>query len=120
MELAIEVEAEDVSHEDSKNIEPLTNDVEHDQTSTNSGNETCFQFLCEARDLRKVSDAIKKRSFTISSASLDYFPMSQVGLFQKDYERAVKVVNLLLERDDVMEVYDNFILEKEKEWNISV
>ena len=106
MDLAIEVEAEDVTKDD--NSDSTTSE---DISESVSQNDTCFQFKCEPKDLKAVSDAIKARSFSISSASLEYIPKTVVLLSQRDYNRALKVTNLLSDLDEVVEVFDNFALE---------
>ncbi len=88
------------------NIESTT----YDASVSSSGEEECCQFSCEPRDLKRVSDAIRNKSFTISSASLEYIPKTHVLLKQEDFDKAVSLVNLLSEREEVMEVYDDFAL----------
>lgn len=104
MDLAIEVEAEDVT--DDSQFESAG------ETHADSvlPDEICFQFKCEPKDLKAVSDALIKRSFSVSSASLEYVPKMLVPLGQREYNRAVRVVNLLGDVDEVVEVYDNFTL----------
>ena len=84
------------------------------ESGQDTSNEDCFQFKCEPRDLKAVSDAIKAHSFTVASATLEYLPKTVIELNQKKYERALRVVGLLSEEDGVMEVYDNFVLKKEQ------
>ena len=115
MELAIIVGAEDVTADDANQLQ-LENGMEEsesDENDTNSNNDDCYQFKCTPRDLTVVSNAIKNHSFTISSASLEYIPVTLVSLSQQKYDRAVRLVELLSEQDEVMEVYDNFILEEQ-------
>jgi transcriptional/translational regulatory protein YebC/TACO1 len=124
LDLAIEVGAEDVIT-DSSELDSEEDVQEGAPTSASSSRETeamvetkpvedkCFQFRCEPGDLKCVSDAIKARSFTISSTSLEYVPKMYIELDRRKYERALETVTLLSEQDDVMEVYDNFVLKKE-------
>lgn len=113
MDLAIEVGAEDVTAD-------LT-EPEGDESPATSGSElveggvadhSCFQFRCDLANLTGVSDAIKSRSFTISSASFEYIPKTYVELNLKRYNKALRVTGLLSEQEDVMEVYDNFVFKK--------
>ena len=120
MELAIEVGAEDVTEDSS---EPSESDEGEEGTHTDAelveemkqADDKCFQFLCEPGDLKAVSDAIKTQPFTISSASLEYIPKTFIELDGREYKRALRTVSLLSEQDDVVEVYDNFVLKKEGE-----
>lgn len=105
MELAIDVEAEDVSSDNTSPEDGGRNEAE------SVGDDACYQFKCDPRGLKRVSDAIKSRSFSIMSASLEYIPKTYVALPLRKYERALQMVKLLAEQDEVMDVYDNFILE---------
>ncbi len=114
MDLAIEVGAEDVtadSDDSEAGSEAQTTAESSPDQTVNS--ETCFQFKCEPRDLKSVSDVIREQSFSISSASLEYIPKTLVALEKERYDRAVRLSQLLLEQDDVIEVYDNFTLKRE-------
>lgn len=133
LDLAIEVGAEDViadqntwgessdaapevdgSDLESKQEEPkLQVSDDSNDLESSASNDDCFQFKCEPRDLKAVSDIIKAQSFTVASATLEYLPKTVVELNQKKYERALRVIGLLSEEDGVMEVYDNFVLKKE-------
>lgn len=113
MDLAIEVGAEDVVADSSES--DLGDDVstpsESNQESEESeGSGACFQFKCEPKDLKSVSDAIREQSFSISSASLEYVPKTLVELEKEKYDKAVRLLELLSVQDDVIEVYDNFTL----------
>lgn len=98
MELAIEVGAEDVIIS-SKSDE-----------SGDGIDDDCYQLMCEPSDLKAVSEAVTERGLSVSSATLEYIPRSYVSLDEVLYNKAVRLVDLLMEIPDVMEVYDNFIL----------
>ena len=104
-ELGIEVGAEEVIMDDSSSVSNQDNEEEFND-------EKCYQFICEPRDLSAVANAIKEQSFTVASASLDYTPKTLVKLGQKEYGAAEKLVGLLEAHDDVIEVYDNFVLDE--------
>ena len=117
LDLAIEVGAEDVTM-DSDDPEPedqAASQSSQDGEGSTEGQSSnaCFQFKCEPKEIKSVSDAIKERSFTISSASFEYIPKSQVALERVKYNRAVRLLELLSDQDGVIEIYDNFVLEKE-------
>lgn len=115
MDLAIEVGAEDVIADNKTMDDSDSGDTRTTDSEPSSDDAECFQFKCGPRDLKSVSDAIKNRSFTITSASLEYIPKEYVSLNKKSYERALNLVRLLSEQDEVMEVYDNFILERKND-----
>ena len=98
MELAIEVGAEDVIIS-SKSDE-----------SGDGIDDDCYQLKCEPSDLKSVSEAVTERGLSVSSATLEYIPRSYVSLEEVLYNKAVRLVDLLMEIPDVMEVYDNFVL----------
>ena len=104
-ELAIEVGAEEVILEEDECAE---------QDSTKPGGEDeekCYQFICAPKDLSVVAGAIKGRSFTILSAALDYTPKTLVKLSQDEYEKAEHLIGLLEAHEEVIDIYDNFMLE---------
>lgn len=96
LELAIEVGAEDVIMSDN---------------GRSDSEEECYQFKCEPSEMRSVSDAVVKMGLTVSSSTLEYIPKSYVCLDERLYNKAVRLVDLLTENPDVMEVYDNFTLQ---------
>ena len=98
MELAIEVGAEDV-------IIPNKSDESQDGTD-----DDCYQLKCEPTDLKSVSEAVMEKGLSVSSATLEYIPKNYVSLDEVVYHKAVRLVDLLLEIPDVMEVYDNFVM----------
>ena len=119
LDLAIEVGAEEViadtaeaEHEPEGEQEAPTA-ATSDSEQADVMDEKCFQFLCDPSDLKSVSDSIKARSFTVSSASVEYIPKTYVELNQRKYEKALRIVGQLSEQDDVVEVYDNFVLKEE-------
>ena len=99
LELAIEVGAEDVIMSSSS-----------DEGGSDSEDD-CFQFKCEPSEMKSVSDAVTKMGLTLSSSTLEYIPKSCVPLEEKLYNKAIRLVDLLTENPDVMEVYDNFTLQ---------
>ena len=99
LELAIEVGAEDVIM--SSTSDEGGSDCEDD----------CYQFKCEPSEMKFVSDAVTKMGLTVSSSTLEYIPKSYVPLDEKLYHKAIRLVDLLTENLDVMEVYDNFTLQ---------
>ena len=116
LELAIEVGAEDVTT-DSDDSKPWNKTTELDsggQTEELKDDE-CYQFKCEPRDLTLVSKAIKGKSFTVVSASLEYIPKSLVKLSVDMFDKAEDLMKLLGEQDDVLEVHDNFTLDEQGE-----
>lgn len=119
MDLAIEVGAEDVTA-DLKELEdveeteaPATSEPE--LTGEEVTEDSCFQFSCNSANLKSVADAIKSQSFTVSSASFEYIPKTCIVLDRKKYKKAMRITGLLSEQDDVMEVYDNFVLKQEED-----
>ena len=112
MELAIEVNAEDVTKDDGGESESETRSTELDEgDQPASTDELCYQFKCEPKDLKALSDAIEERSFSISSASVEYLPKTLVQLDERSYEKAVRLTHLLSELEEVVEIYDNFALQ---------
>lgn len=100
LELAIDVGAEDVvscGEEEGSDIV----------------DEECYQLKCEPNCLKAVSDAVKEKGFSVSSATLEYIPKSCIPLDRGAYDKATKLVDLLCSHADVIEVYDNFSLQNE-------
>ena len=124
LELAIDVGAEDII-EDSDIDEDLNDE---DDTGENGGvkeenregqqevgvvsEEEYIRLKCEPTELNSVSKAVKSKGLSLASASLEYLPTSYVSLEKGPYEKAVHLVELLNEHDDVVEVYDNFVVDK--------
>lgn len=99
LELAIEVGAEDVI------LSSMPDDGRSDSE------DECYQFKCEPSEMRSVLDAVAKMGLTVSSSTLEYIPKSYVCLDERLYNKAVRLIELLTENPDVMEVYDNFTLQ---------
>ena len=94
LELAIEVGAEDVISKDGE-----------------MAMEECLQLICEPNELKSVSDAVRRKGLTVTMETWEYIPTSYVPLVKESFEKALKVVDILNEHNDVMEVYSNFTLE---------
>lgn len=116
LELAIEVGAEDVTT-DSADSYPGDEASQLDgvEQTKEFKDDECYQFKCEPRDLTLVSKAINDKSFTVVSTSLEYIPKRLVKLSPDMFNYAEKFMKLLGDRDDVMEVHDNYTLDEQVE-----
>ena len=100
LELAIDVGAEDLVSSG-------------EEEGSELADEECYQFKCEPNCLKAVSDAVKEKGFSVSSATLEYIPKSYMSLDHGAYDKATNLVDLLSSHADVIEVYDNFSLQNE-------
>lgn len=91
LELAIEVGAEDVLEDEE--------DTGHVLLKT------------EPSETRGVVEAVKKKGLTVSSATLEYLPKTLVGLSPQACEKAEKLLEVLSQNNDVVEVHSNFVPE---------
>ena len=89
-ELALEAGAEDVK-----------------QTSTG------FDVISEPADFEAVKEAIQKAQIEVSLSEITYLPANNIQLEDKDAERALKLMDLLDENEDVAKVYANFEISDE-------
>ena len=113
-ELGIEAGAEEVLLEEATS-EPDQPSTDLTQAESESMDLNCkrYQFICDPRDVSAVAAVIKKRSFTVLSATQDYSPKTLVKLDQEEFEKAEKLVQMLEEHEDVIDVYDNFVLKED-------
>lgn len=79
----------------------------------NEDSDDCYQFKCHLKDLKLVSDAVREKGFSVSSATLEYIPTLLVSLSHEPYQKASKLLDLLSDHNDVMEVYANYVLESQ-------
>ena len=111
LELAIEVGAEDITTDGGDSISGNETLESFNASGTGESKEDeCYQFKCEARDLSSVYTAMKSKPFTVVSSSLEYIPKRMVKLDAEMFDNAEKLMKLLNEHEDVMEVHDNFTL----------
>lgn len=126
LDLAIEVGAEDIieQNEDEKDLQTEDTNTEDSEVegkkeeekegteATTVSDEEYIQLKCEPSELKAVSEAVESKGLSVMSASLEYLPTSYISLEKQAYENAVHLVELLNDHDDVVAVYDNFVLEK--------
>ncbi len=91
LELAIEVGAEDII--------PEEDDTDH------------VLLKSEPSEMRGVVSAVKEKGLTVVSATLEYLPKTPVSLPPKACARAEKLLELLSQHSDVVEVHSNFVSE---------
>lgn len=69
-----------------------------------------LQFVCEIANIKDVTQAAESLGLTILSSKINYVPNTTISLNQKEYDKALGVIEDLSNHDSVLEIYDNFYL----------
>ena len=93
MEIAIECGAEDLV-----------------ETNNDNQDADTLQFLCEMANIKIVTQAAESLGLTILSSKVNYVPNITISLNQKEYDKALDVIEDLSNHESVLEIYDNFYL----------
>ncbi|MDO8886705.1 YebC/PmpR family DNA-binding transcriptional regulator [Candidatus Oleimmundimicrobium sp.] len=67
-----------------------------------------FEIITEPVDLNSVCDVLKDKGVKFSSATITMLPKDMVKLNKADAKKALKLMDVLEDHDDVQEVYSNF------------
>lgn len=100
------------------NIDPLDTAIEIGfedvMYGISDGGEECYQFVCEVKFLKSATENLrhKNQSIQVASSTLEYLPTSLVMLDDKAHQRAESLVALLRDHEDIVRVYDNFLLKE--------
>lgn len=73
--------------------------------------EQCYWFTCDSQQLKKVTDALKSAGLSVASSTLEYLPKSTVALNDVAYHKALSLIDLIKDHQDVIRVYDNIVPE---------
>jgi len=97
------------------NKDPLEIAIEcgaEDLVETNNDNQDAdtLQFLCEMANIKIVTQAAESLGLTILSSKVNYVPNITISLNQKEYDKALDVIEDLSNHESVLEIYDNFYL----------
>ncbi|KAM3859803.1 translational activator of cytochrome c oxidase 1 [Diretmus argenteus] len=89
LELAIEAGAEDVQEIEDEEEKPV------------------LQFICDATELKKFRDSLEDLGTQVVSAGLAFVPQTPTPLDQVQLEAASVLIDALLDRSDVIRVWDD-------------
>jgi YebC/PmpR family DNA-binding regulatory protein len=72
-----------------------------------------YDVITEVPDFEVVRDALEKKGFAISEASVTMLPKNSVAVTGKDAERMLRLMDALEDNEDVQNVYANFDISEE-------
>lgn len=73
-----------------------------------SSEEECYEITTSAEDFSVVREALEKEGLEFVEAEIQRVPTTYISLDEKGSERMQKLIDMLDELDDVMEVYHNW------------
>lgn len=73
-----------------------------------SSEEECYEITTSAEDFSAVREALEKEGLEFVEAEIQRVPATYISLDEKGNERMQKLIDMLDELDDVMEVYHNW------------
>jgi len=72
-----------------------------------------FDVLTDPADFEAVREALEKKKYSFSEASVTMLPKNSIAVTGKDAERMLRLMDALEDNDDVQNVYANFDISEE-------